>query len=178
MENSSLRCIFFIFIIFTLVSLSTAASSHGEVGTYKFWAIVFFILGLTVCDKLDFFIIIYWWYVEDEHEFNYKRNDDKGPERWGEIKPEWEMCGKGEIQSPIDLMNERVRIVSHLGRLIRDYEPSNATIKNRGHDIMVYIIIPWRSSYFLFKHMLFLWFCWVSTLTSQKWKPLGFMCFY
>ena len=49
------------------------------------------------------------------------------------------MCGKGEIQSPIDLMNERVKIVSHLGRLIRDYEPSNATIKNRGHDIMVYI---------------------------------------
>ena len=83
-------------------------------------------------------IFFYWWYVEDEHEFNYKKNDGKGPERWGEIKPEWEMCGKGEIQSPIDLMNERVKIVSHLGRLIRDYEPSNATIKNRGHDIMVY----------------------------------------
>ncbi|RID57095.1 hypothetical protein BRARA_F00499 [Brassica rapa] len=105
MESSSVQCIFFVFIILNFISLSTAASSHGE--------------------------------VEDEHEFNYKKNDDKGPERWGEIKPEWEMCGKGEIQSPIDLMNERVKIVSHLGRLIRDYEASNATIKNRGHDIML-----------------------------------------
>ncbi|KAG2323960.1 hypothetical protein Bca4012_038299 [Brassica carinata] len=105
MENSAIRCIFFVFIVFTFISLSTAASSHGE--------------------------------VEDEHEFNYKKNDDNGPERWGEIKPEWEMCGKGEVQSPIDLMNERVKIVSHLGRLNRDYETSNATIKNRGHDIML-----------------------------------------
>ncbi|XP_013646470.2 alpha carbonic anhydrase 7-like [Brassica napus] len=105
METSPIRCIFFVFIIFTLFSFSTAATSNGE--------------------------------VEDEREFNYKKNDDKGPERWGEIKPEWEMCGKGELQSPIDMMNERVKIVSHLGRLIRDYEPSNATIKNRGHDIML-----------------------------------------
>ncbi|VVA90454.1 unnamed protein product [Arabis nemorensis] len=75
--------------------------------------------------------------VEDEHEFNYKKNDEKGPERWGKLKPEWEMCGKGEIQSPIDLMNERVNIVSHLGRLNRNYKPSNATLKNRGHDIML-----------------------------------------
>uniref|UniRef100_A0A1J3JIW3 Carbonic anhydrase n=1 Tax=Noccaea caerulescens TaxID=107243 RepID=A0A1J3JIW3_NOCCA len=75
--------------------------------------------------------------VEDEHEFNYKNNDGKGPERWGKLKPEWEMCGKGEMQSPIDLMNERVNIVSHLGRLNRDYKPSKAIIKNRGHDIML-----------------------------------------
>ncbi|CAN8295040.1 unnamed protein product [Cochlearia groenlandica] len=104
MKNS---CMFFMFIIIlTIVSISNAASSHGE--------------------------------VEDEHEFNYKKNDEKGPERWGEIKTEWEMCGKGEIQSPIDLMNKRVNIVSHLGRLNRDYVPSNnATLKNRGHDIML-----------------------------------------
>ncbi|XP_010458032.1 PREDICTED: alpha carbonic anhydrase 7 [Camelina sativa] len=104
----STRCIFFValFSIFTInVSISSAASSHGE--------------------------------VEDEHEFNYKKNDEKGPERWGELKPEWEMCGKGEMQSPIDLMNERVNIGSHLGRLNRDYQPSNATLKNRGHDIML-----------------------------------------
>ncbi|ESQ36084.1 hypothetical protein EUTSA_v10009315mg, partial [Eutrema salsugineum] len=107
MENSSIRYIFFVMfsIFFTIVSISSAASSHGE--------------------------------VEDEHEFNYKKNDEKGPERWGKLKSEWEMCGKGDIQSPIDLMNERVNTVSHLGRLNRDYRPSNATLKNRGHDIML-----------------------------------------
>ncbi|KAK6163345.1 hypothetical protein DH2020_000209 [Rehmannia glutinosa] len=41
------------------------------------------------------------------------------------------------MQSPIDLLNERVEIVSHLGRLKRDYEPSNSTLINRGHDMML-----------------------------------------
>uniref|UniRef100_A0A1J3EPU2 Carbonic anhydrase n=1 Tax=Noccaea caerulescens TaxID=107243 RepID=A0A1J3EPU2_NOCCA len=75
--------------------------------------------------------------VEDESEFSYEMNKENGPEKWGTLKPEWELCGKGEMQSPIDIMNERVRIVSHLGRLTRDYKPSNATLKNRGHDMML-----------------------------------------
>ncbi|KAJ4907357.1 Alpha carbonic anhydrase 7 [Raphanus sativus] len=75
--------------------------------------------------------------VEDESEFSYERNQENGPEKWGKLKPEWKMCGKGEMQSPIDLMNKRVRIVSHLGRLTRDYKPANATLRNRGHDMMV-----------------------------------------
>ncbi|ESQ51295.1 hypothetical protein EUTSA_v10017075mg [Eutrema salsugineum] len=75
--------------------------------------------------------------VEDESEFSYERNEENGPEKWGKLKPEWKMCGKGEMQSPIDLMNERVRVVYHLGRLTRDYKPSNATLKNRGHDMML-----------------------------------------
>lgn len=41
------------------------------------------------------------------------------------------------MQSPIDLMNERVEVVSHLGRLKRSYKPSEAILKNRGHDIKV-----------------------------------------
>ncbi|WZZ39600.1 hypothetical protein YC2023_035859 [Brassica napus] len=76
-------------------------------------------------------------YVEDESEFSYERNQENGPEKWGKLKPEWKMCGKGEMQSPIDLLHKRVRIVSHLGRLTRDYKPANATLRNRGHDMMV-----------------------------------------
>ncbi|CAH8360813.1 unnamed protein product [Eruca vesicaria subsp. sativa] len=75
--------------------------------------------------------------VEDETEFSYERNHETGPEKWGKLKPEWHMCGKGDMQSPIDLRNRRVRIVSHLGRLTRNYKPSNATLRNRGHDMMV-----------------------------------------
>ncbi|KAH0932474.1 hypothetical protein HID58_009591 [Brassica napus] len=75
--------------------------------------------------------------VEDESEFSYEGNQENGPEKWGKLKPEWKMCGKGEMQSPIDLMNKRVKIVSHLGRLTRDYKPANATLRNRGHDMMV-----------------------------------------
>ncbi|KAF7805614.1 alpha carbonic anhydrase 7-like [Senna tora] len=41
------------------------------------------------------------------------------------------------MQSPIDLLNERVEIVSHLGDLQIKYHPSNATLHNRGHDIQL-----------------------------------------
>ncbi|XP_038707681.1 alpha carbonic anhydrase 7-like [Tripterygium wilfordii] len=75
--------------------------------------------------------------VENEREFDYNHHGEIGPHRWGEIKPEWSACNHGSMQSPIDLLNERVEVVSHLGRIHREYKPSNATIKNRGHDIML-----------------------------------------
>ncbi|KAF5450256.1 hypothetical protein F2P56_030623 [Juglans regia] len=75
--------------------------------------------------------------VDDEREFDYSEKSGKGPSQWGEIHPEWSLCKYGSMQSPIDLLNERVEIVSHLGRLNRNYRPSNATLKNRGHDMML-----------------------------------------
>ncbi|CAI0475758.1 unnamed protein product [Linum tenue] len=41
------------------------------------------------------------------------------------------------MQSPIDLIDTRVQVLSHLGRLNRDYKPAPATVKNKGHDITV-----------------------------------------
>ncbi|GKV01247.1 hypothetical protein SLEP1_g13812 [Rubroshorea leprosula] len=70
---------------------------------------------------------------DDEREFDYNKNGEKGPNRWGQLKPEWSACGNGTMQSPVDLLNERVEIVSYLGRLKMSYKPSNATLKNRGH---------------------------------------------
>lgn len=75
--------------------------------------------------------------AEDESEFNYNARSERGPAWWGEIRREWKMCRNGSMQSPIDLLSDRVQVVAHLGRLKRSYEASNATLKNRGHDIMV-----------------------------------------
>ncbi|XP_009776894.2 alpha carbonic anhydrase 7-like [Nicotiana tabacum] len=75
--------------------------------------------------------------VDDESEFTYDEESEKGPSHWGEIHSEWSMCNSGKLQSPIDLLNERVEIVSHLGRLHRSYKPSNSTLLNRGHDMML-----------------------------------------
>ncbi|KAK4441191.1 Alpha carbonic anhydrase 7 [Sesamum alatum] len=75
--------------------------------------------------------------VDDEREFSYKEDSDVGPAHWGEIRPEWKECSSGKMQSPIDLLNERVEVVSHLGKLKRSYKPSGATLINRGHDIML-----------------------------------------
>lgn len=90
---------------------------------------------------LWFLIIIFFsWlcFTDDESEFSYDRESENGPAHWGEIHPEWKMCNYGKLQSPIDLLNERVEIVSHLGRLHRSYKASSyATLLNRGHDMMV-----------------------------------------
>ncbi|XP_058005247.1 alpha carbonic anhydrase 7-like [Hevea brasiliensis] len=76
-----------------------------------------------------------------EKEFDYQKNSEKGPARWGELDPNWSTCSNGTMQSPINILKRSVKIVSHLGRLDRDYKPSNATLKNRGHDMM----LEWES---------------------------------
>ncbi|KAM1757368.1 hypothetical protein ACFX11_006628 [Malus domestica] len=75
--------------------------------------------------------------VEDQREFNYEEDSEKGPVRWGEIRQDWSMCSKGSMQSPIDLLDDRVELVSHLGILKSNYRPCNATLNNRGHDMML-----------------------------------------
>ncbi|KAF8038167.1 hypothetical protein BT93_B0895 [Corymbia citriodora subsp. variegata] len=73
--------------------------------------------------------------VEDEREFDYIAGSEKGPMHWGELKEEWEACKKGKMQSPIDLSNQRVKVMPKLRDIQRSYKPSNTTLKNRGHDI-------------------------------------------
>ncbi|XP_042474760.1 alpha carbonic anhydrase 7-like [Zingiber officinale] len=75
--------------------------------------------------------------VEDESEFSYLAGSPNGPEHWGEIRHEWALCNNGDMQSPIDLLHERVRVSPALGRIRRSYRASNATLRNRGHDIML-----------------------------------------
>ncbi|XP_009782909.1 bifunctional monodehydroascorbate reductase and carbonic anhydrase nectarin-3-like [Nicotiana tabacum] len=75
--------------------------------------------------------------VDDESEFSYDEKSENGPAKWGKIHPEWSTCNTGKLQSPIDLLNKRVEVVSNLGKLCTHYKPSNATLLNRGHDMML-----------------------------------------
>ncbi|KAL1323620.1 hypothetical protein HN51_033903 [Arachis hypogaea] len=78
--------------------------------------------------------------VEDETEFNYDENSDRGPSNWGNIKPEWRTCNTGRMQSPIDLKDKRLQ-VAKLGPLNLNYNPSNYnTLKNKGHSIQLDIL--------------------------------------
>ncbi|KAM7468225.1 hypothetical protein LguiB_015787 [Lonicera macranthoides] len=87
--------------------------------------------GICSASQLDTFFI-----QEDEREFDYGEGSPMGPRRWGELKKEWKDCKIGGMQSPIDMSNQRVEIIPKSAKLFRHYKPSNATIKNRGHDIM------------------------------------------
>ena len=75
--------------------------------------------------------------AEDEREFDYIKGSERGPEHWGELKLEWSTCKTGKLQSPIDLWNTRVKIISKSSEIIRMYKPTHAILKNRGHDIEV-----------------------------------------
>ncbi|KFK28694.1 hypothetical protein AALP_AA7G034200 [Arabis alpina] len=73
--------------------------------------------------------------VDDETPFTYEHTE-KGPEGWGKIDPHWRICNTGKFQSPIDLTNQRVSLINY-GAWSRQYQPALASLKNRGHDIMV-----------------------------------------
>ncbi|XP_048423463.1 alpha carbonic anhydrase 7 isoform X2 [Pyrus x bretschneideri] len=73
--------------------------------------------------------------VEDERNFDYIEGSKKGPAFWGDIKREWAACKNGRLQSPIDLSSLRVTTIPSLVGLKTTYKSSNATLKNRGHDI-------------------------------------------
>ncbi|OVA10429.1 Alpha carbonic anhydrase [Macleaya cordata] len=73
----------------------------------------------------------------DDEEYNYIEGSDKGPEHWGQLNEEWKACGKGDMQSPIDLLEKKVEVVPSLGKHRKSYKPSPATLVNRGHDIML-----------------------------------------
>ncbi|CAN1770588.1 Alpha carbonic anhydrase 7 [Linum perenne] len=80
--------------------------------------------------------------VEDEREFDYIRGSEKGPEKWGELKKDWGACKTGQFQSPIDMSDQRVKLLNRSLDINRDYRPANSTIKNRGHDIS----LQWKGS--------------------------------
>ncbi|XP_059668386.1 alpha carbonic anhydrase 4-like [Cornus florida] len=75
--------------------------------------------------------------VDDEIPFTYVEGTGKGPGEWSQIDPHWQVCDNGAMQSPIDLLDQRVKVFPNLGKLKRDYKPAEATFKNRGHDITV-----------------------------------------
>lgn len=55
-----------------------------------------------------------------------------GPDAWGSLHPDYEMCSKGLMQSPIDLAEANARAdVS----LFTSYAPGPLTILNNGHTI-------------------------------------------
>ncbi|XVF75742.1 hypothetical protein PTKIN_Ptkin13bG0211500 [Pterospermum kingtungense] len=71
-------------------------------------------------------------------EFNYDEGSGKGASSWGSLKPEWQSCGTGKLQSPIDIPVGSISVSPTLGDLQRTYVSSPAVLKNRGHDIAVF----------------------------------------
>jgi carbonic anhydrase len=70
----------------------------------------------------------------EEVTFSYE--DDTGPAFWGSLSPDWETCGTGMAQSPIDLTAIHIT-GSDAAALEFNYNPTPFNILNNAHTIEV-----------------------------------------
>lgn len=70
-------------------------------------------------------------------DYDYDENSGRGPSDWENLKPEWTLCKKGKLQSPVDFTNVTVESVTDSEKVYTQYQPSLTTLVNRGHDIAV-----------------------------------------
>ncbi|KAJ3705945.1 hypothetical protein LUZ61_009650 [Rhynchospora tenuis] len=76
--------------------------------------------------------------VEDEHPFNYKVGDKKGPTNWGKLNKTWAKCNSGQHQSPVDLSVKKAHVDATMGVLNNLYSPEpKGVLTTRGHDVEV-----------------------------------------
>ncbi len=68
------------------------------------------------------------------HEIHWSYDGDGGPPNWAGMKPEWQLCGNGERQSPIDI---REGIKVELEPIRFDYKLSEFRVVDNGHTIQV-----------------------------------------
>ena len=75
---------------------------------------------------------------EDDHgsEAHWAYEGDSGPQAWGKLKPEFNLCAIGKRQSPINI-EEGNTLMGPAEPVQFNYTPSNATVVNNGHTIQV-----------------------------------------
>ncbi|XP_010090214.2 alpha carbonic anhydrase 4 [Morus notabilis] len=69
--------------------------------------------------------------------YSYNESTLRGPSRWGQLDPNWFLCGNGTRQSPININASTVQLRPQLGGLQTNYSPAPATLFNRGNEIEV-----------------------------------------
>jgi carbonic anhydrase len=70
----------------------------------------------------------------DAHAAHWTYAGDGGPEKWGQLKPEFSTCASGQRQSPIDI---RSGVKVDLEPIQFDYRPTGFGVVDNGHTIQV-----------------------------------------
>lgn len=60
-----------------------------------------------------------------------------GPDIWGNLDSKYSTCSNGKLQSPVDIVKDKVVRNKNLKPLIREYSPANATLVNNGFNVAV-----------------------------------------
>ncbi|KAK6926767.1 Alpha carbonic anhydrase domain [Dillenia turbinata] len=75
---------------------------------------------------------------QESSEFSYDGNSDKGPQHWGDLKPEWSSCKTGTTQSAINFDDAQVKVNPGLQALNVAYKTSLAILTKKGtHNLML-----------------------------------------
>jgi carbonic anhydrase len=69
---------------------------------------------------------------QPDHVWDYSQS--RGPDHWGDLKPEFAPCKEGHHQSPVDIRNPQK---ADLPPIEFDYKPSALDIIDNGHTIMI-----------------------------------------
>ncbi|KAL0453142.1 UNVERIFIED_CONTAM: Alpha carbonic anhydrase 4 [Sesamum latifolium] len=75
--------------------------------------------------------------TDDETSFSYIVRARDGPENWGTLNPNWTLCGTEKSQSPINILDYKLKLQHSLGDLNRNYQPVRALLRNTGYKIEV-----------------------------------------
>ncbi len=69
-------------------------------------------------------------------EVHWAYDGENGPQAWGKLKPEFNLCALGKRQSPINI-EEGNTLMGPAEPVQFNYRPSNASVVNNGHTIQV-----------------------------------------
>ena len=69
-------------------------------------------------------------------EVHWAYEGENGPQAWGKLKPEFNLCALGKRQSPINI-EEGNTLMGPAEPVQFNYRPSNASVVNNGHTIQV-----------------------------------------
>lgn len=69
-------------------------------------------------------------------EVHWAYEGENGPQTWGKLKPEFNLCAIGKRQSPINIEDGNT-LAGPAEPIQFNYTPSNATVVNNGHTIQV-----------------------------------------
>ncbi|UTR13130.1 carbonic anhydrase [Salipaludibacillus sp. LMS25] len=71
--------------------------------------------------------------MKEAHDGHWSYSGETGPEHWGSLDPSYELCEKGEEQSPINIDTDEVTVTEV--DISTTYQPSSFTLEHNGHTI-------------------------------------------
>lgn len=73
--------------------------------------------------------------------YNYATGSPSGPDNWGTLSPQWELCKDGNEQSPIAIDISHMSVNQSLGNLQYMYTTTDGVLINIGHAVQVQCLI-------------------------------------